>query len=112
MGIIKYIDIKEFVDFGFLQEVNRQFLHPLGLALEVAVNDDGSMALGGIWDYQDDPEGMAFADEALANPAFKEKAERVRQFRMQKAETRLPALGYVVQPVDIGSFVVEDSMPD
>lgn len=32
---IRYMDIEEFRDFGFLQEVNRQVLHPAGLALEV-----------------------------------------------------------------------------
>lgn len=32
---IKYIDLKEFHDFGYLQEVNRQFLHIFGLALEL-----------------------------------------------------------------------------
>src|SRR5438445_10887455 len=34
---IKHMPIREFVDEGYLQEVNRQFLHPLGLALEVTV---------------------------------------------------------------------------
>lgn len=30
---VKYISAKKFREEGFLQEVNRQFLHPLGLAL-------------------------------------------------------------------------------
>ena len=45
---VKYIDIKEFVSNGFLQEANRQFFHPLGLALEVRVNGDGEEHLSGI----------------------------------------------------------------
>lgn len=32
---VKYMPIGEFVDGGYLQEVNRRLLHPLGLALEV-----------------------------------------------------------------------------
>jgi len=36
-----HMDIKEFKERGYLQEVNRKFLHPLGLALEVVI-DDGS----------------------------------------------------------------------
>jgi len=32
---IKYLDTHLFVEGGYLQELNRQFLHPLGLALEV-----------------------------------------------------------------------------
>lgn len=31
----KYIDVAEFRELGFLQEANRQFFHPLGLALSV-----------------------------------------------------------------------------
>lgn len=32
---IKYLDPYLFTEVGYLQELNRQFLHPLGLALEV-----------------------------------------------------------------------------
>jgi hypothetical protein len=32
---IKYIDLDEFMEEGFLQEANRKFFHPLGLALQV-----------------------------------------------------------------------------
>lgn len=37
---VKRIDIAEFRKRGFLQEVNRQFFHPLGLALEVVIEDE------------------------------------------------------------------------
>jgi hypothetical protein len=37
MGDVKRIDVREFREFGYLQEVNRLMLHPLGLALEVVV---------------------------------------------------------------------------
>jgi hypothetical protein len=36
---IKHLDIKEFRELGFLQEANRLFFHPHGLALEVRVID-------------------------------------------------------------------------
>jgi hypothetical protein len=54
----KYISIREFVDLGFLQEVNRLVLHPAGLALEVTVADDATSMR--VWDYRDDPEGVVF----------------------------------------------------
>ena len=41
----KKISIKEFREKGFLQEVNRIFFHPLGLALEVNIDDDGNETL-------------------------------------------------------------------
>jgi DnaJ-class molecular chaperone len=39
MSEVKRIDIKEFRRIGFLQEANRQFFHPLGLALEIVEED-------------------------------------------------------------------------
>jgi hypothetical protein len=62
---INYLDIAEFRELGFLQEANRLFFHPLGLALEVVVNDDGTEKLGGIWDYRDDPEGIIFGPDVI-----------------------------------------------
>lgn len=93
MSTVKRIDIREFREFGFLQELNRQFLHPLGLALEVQKNDDGSEQLGGVLDYRDDPEGMIFGDEF-----DQEKISRVGKLLAEKSITRRAKLGYVVQP--------------
>jgi len=94
---VKYISIKEFREFGFLQEVNRQFFHPLGLALEVTTNDDGSESLGNVWDYRDDPEGIVF--DKFDEVDFK-KARRVAELREQKAKVRLEIFGFVIQPVE------------
>lgn len=61
---VNYIDIKEFRELGYLQEVNRLFLHPLGLALEVVVDSEtGECKLGGVWDYRDDPDGIVFGND-------------------------------------------------
>lgn len=38
--MIKHMNITEFRELGFLQEANRLFFHPHGLALEVATNND------------------------------------------------------------------------
>jgi hypothetical protein len=62
MSEVKRIDIADFREQGFLQEANRLFFHPLGLALEVTVEDDGIEHLSGIWDYRDDPEGILYGD--------------------------------------------------
>ena len=74
---IKHIDIKEFRELGYLQEVNRCFLHPLGLALEVMVDDDGNERLGGVWDSRDDKEGFHFG---LNDPKFTTE-EKIQSFR-------------------------------
>lgn len=81
MEEIKRIDLNEFKNEGFLQEVNRLFFHPLGLALEVIVDEDGNVEkLGGVWDYRDDPEGMFFTNNSLST----DKIERVRKLRESK----------------------------
>lgn len=91
---VKRIDLAEFRDVGFLQELNRQFLHPLGLALEV-VTENGETKLGGVWDYRDDPTGMHYGPGVI-DPA---KAARVQALRLEKSTVRVARLGYAVQPV-------------
>jgi hypothetical protein len=91
------MDIKEFWEFGYLQEVNRQFLHPLGLALEVIVdNETGEVKLGGVWDYRDDPEGMRFGPGEIEI----EKAVRVDKEIFERSKARLETLGYFIQPTN------------
>lgn len=91
---MKYIDIEEFLEEGYLQEVNRLFLHPLGLALEVTVEDDGSHSISGVWDCRDDPEGVAFASVDA------DKADRVARIHESRKVAREEHLGYWIQPKD------------
>lgn len=96
MSEIKRMDIKEFRESGLLAELNRAFLHPLGLALEVSIEDDGTEKLGGIWDYRDDPEGMLYSEEHFPT----EKIKNAQEFIKQKHEQRLKVLGFVYQDPD------------
>lgn len=95
MSDIKYMDIKEFREGGFLQEVNRSFFHPLGLALEIRIDDNGAYSLGGIWDYRDDPEGIYYGN----NPSAA-KAANVEALFDKLAPVRMEKLGYVIQPLE------------
>jgi hypothetical protein len=93
---IKRISIKEFRELGFLQEANRLFFHPLGLALEVIINDKtGEVTLGGIWDYRDDPEGMAFGDGTIDQ----NKIDSVEKLRLSKVDARKQLFGNDIQGV-------------
>lgn len=94
---IPMMEIAEFIRLGLLQEVNRLFLHPRGLALEVVIDKDGSARLGGIWDYRSDPEGMAFDDGMLSSS----KALTVAVMRASKLQARRKMLGEDdgIQPV-------------
>jgi hypothetical protein len=90
-----FMEVHEFVAVGYLQEVNRRFLHPLGLALEVEVTDDG-MRLSGVWDCRDDPEGIYFEG---ASPTRGPKAARIDELLSERADARLAKLGFLIQPV-------------
>ena len=93
---IKYISIKEFQKLGFIHEINRQLLHPCGLALEVIIDTEtGEALLSGVWDRREDPEGICFEEETLSA----EKAASVAKLFHTNAHLRMKALGYMVQPV-------------
>lgn len=92
----KYLDIAKFREEGYLQEANRLFFHPLGLALEVSIDDDGTETLGRIWDYRDDPEGMLFVTGLLSQ----EKIDKIALEWEAKADVRRDQYGFVVQPAD------------
>lgn len=94
----RFMSVKEFRELGYLQELNRRFLHPLGLAIEVNVDPHGNETLGRVWDSRDDPEGIIF-DESIANaPGFAEKAEFVYDEMAKRARERMRSLGFNEQP--------------
>ncbi|MCA1027055.1 hypothetical protein LCM23_13215 [Cytobacillus kochii] len=97
MNEIKRIDVKEFRVKGYVQELNRQFLHPLGMALEIVIDEDGNESLGGIWDYREDTEGILYADEIAKSRRFKENIEFVRQQWREKEKTRKKIHGFMIQ---------------
>lgn len=95
---INYMNIEEFRSEGYLTEVNRRVLHPLGLALEVDVNDAGEWVLSGVWDYRDDPEGIRYEGPALE--AASENASHIAQIEQQRRPVREATLGYFIQDVE------------
>ena len=90
------MSVKEFRERGYLQELNRRFLHPLGLALEVVVEEGETERFGEVWDYRDDPEGLIFGDALLDES----KALFINGEVMSRSPARRAALGYVVQPIE------------
>jgi hypothetical protein len=102
-NIIKHMDIKEFREKGYLQELNRRFLHPLGLGLEITINSDGSETIGGVWDYKDDPEGLIFdisnSDEERKN-RFKKNQEFIDNEYNERCEYRRERFGFDIEPIN------------
>ena len=96
---IKWMDIKEFREKGYLQEANRVFFHPLGLALAIRQNDDGTEDIAGLWDYRDDPEGIVYADNSFNNEESQNKRLFVLKELSEKFNNRQEKLGFSIQPV-------------
>lgn len=92
----KKMSVKEFRELGYLQELNRRFLHPLGLALEVNRNFDGSESFGEVWDSRDDPEGMIYGPDMIDA----EKAKRIEREYMEKRGIRLARFEFDIQPLE------------
>jgi hypothetical protein len=91
---INFMRVSEFRSEGYLQELNRRFLHPLGLALSTETDEHGIETLHGIWDYRHDPEGIAFVESRDLGP----KADHVQALWDAREADRIKALGYMVQP--------------
>jgi len=100
MKEVKYIDMKEFREKGYLQEVNRRALHPVGLALEITVFDRWSgfrylvkkafkllfkgeekEIVTGVWDYREDVMGIYYG---FSNTPETNKTQRRAQALIKK----------------------------
>lgn len=91
------MDLKEFYEEGYLQEVNRLFFHPLGLALTVEKHQDGTYKLGYIIDEREDPEGFIFQD--ISEEKEVSRGEKIDKLREEKAKARRKKFGWAVQPL-------------
>lgn len=100
------MDIKEFVGEGYLQEANRQFFHPLGLALEVQADDlTGAYYLSGVWDYRKDPDGIYFGLNKSAEERIKKFTTNAQNIKAKK-EAKLKARKEILDVDENGIEVI------
>lgn len=93
IGTAKRIPISEFRELGYLQEVNRRFLHPLGLSLTVVRNGNG-FQLGSILDFREDSDGVCFgADSRPDTEAFQRKIDFIDSEFKTRGDNRKKLLG-------------------
>ena len=86
---------REFRAQGYLQELNRTYLHPLGLAIEIIIDTSTNEEyFGGVWDYRDTDHGIIFGIKT-----DKEKATRIAAEKGKKSAARQNKFGWSVQPV-------------
>ena len=102
MSEVKYMDFHEFWKLGLLQEINRQFMHPRGLAFQMDFEDDKAINISGIWDERDDPEGIIYSKEMISDNIehFEKMKAQVQKLYDDKAEYRQENLGFIIQPIE------------
>ena len=88
-----YIDPKEFIDSGLLQEANRMFFHPRGLAMTVVIDDDGTHSIGQIQDHRKSPGGVVFGKDGI-DPKKREYSDELLRKNLPE---RVRAIGGVIQ---------------
>ncbi len=104
---MKTMSLKQFREEGYLLELNRQFLHPRGLALAVRTDEDGEDHFLGVQDARDDPEGLVFENITAEEVA---KADRLDADLQRRLYDRARAVGACVQdlPGEPGDLTVGD----
>lgn len=99
---LKAMNIAEFREKGYLQEINRRFLHPLGLALVTECEEDGQTKIIGVWDSRDDPEGITFGLEGTTEERlnrFTENEKFITNELVKRLEYRRNNLGFEIEPI-------------
>lgn len=98
----KKLLVSDFRKQGYLQELNRQFLHPLGLSLEVLSYEDGHEEFGSIYDYRTDESGIVFdlinSDNARIND-FISKANNIKREKKRIQKNRKKLYKYQIEPI-------------
>lgn len=96
---VKKIDVNEFITEGYLQEANRQFFHPLGMALVADISNNCLT----IWDKREDEEGIYYDYENSnvdRKKKFREKKKNVLQKFKERKDVRMERLGFIVEPIN------------
>ena len=101
---IKWMSIKEFREKGYLQELNRAFLHPLGLALATSVDKEtGEESLAGIWDFREGLEGLCFGFKDMSFEEVEDaikKAKFIQKEWRKRSKAREKLFGSEIEPFE------------
>jgi hypothetical protein len=94
-----YVDPEELLARGYIQEANRQFFHPLGLAL--SVNEDDEL---NVIDNRFEVEGMYFMDGVIDS----KKAASIISIQELRSRIRQLKFGFNIQPLSSSDDLVAD----
>lgn len=98
---VKKINAVKFLrESGLFFQINRDILHPLGLAMEATLseraNADGAGTIINLWDCREDPEGIVYDEETVLRNEAK-LAKFMSEFGTYRLASRRTLLGYITQ---------------
>lgn len=88
---MKYLNNSTFDKLGYINEINRLFLHPVGLAM--ILEDGGDIK---ILDCRDRKEGLIFTK---IDEQFKAKSELILENYSDRSLPRIQKYGWSIQPL-------------
>ena len=95
---MEYMSIEEFMEEGYLQEVNRLYFHIMGMALEVTEDLVTGEFVLSVQAHRADEEGVRFDDFSATevDKAVKLKDEFFRRMAIRTASS----FGFGIQPAE------------
>ncbi len=92
------MSMQEFVERGYLQEVNRQFFHGLGLAMEVKKTGK-KYEFAGLWDFRKVMGGIKFGEDVINSEDFINKCNHIKELQKKNNSIRKQMYNEVRQKV-------------
>lgn len=100
ISVKPFMPIEDFISEGYMQEVNRRFLHPLGLALVGSVREHGHE----LWviDSRDEPGGIYYEqDSETYSETRRRAAEEISRQWSEHGGHRMREARYMIQPMEM-----------
>lgn len=101
VGVEHEMDPDEFIRQGFLQEANRLFFHPRGLALMMLVcpSETRHIGIGAVLQDKTDPLGFTYGTLTVTRAEAQARADRVEAALHDYFRARVNVLGSAIQPL-------------
>jgi len=100
---VEHMDLVEFREKGYLQEANRRFFHPLGLALEIVLSGDERKGYFlRVQDFRNNPEGVCYNiknSNQERKERFRKNKEYINKQFKKYSKPRLKLIGSVIEKI-------------
>lgn len=91
------VSVRELMDEGYIQEMNRVFLHPLGLSMGISSDESGEPVIEGIFDYRGQEKPVAFHKSVVNSDGFIAKKNKIAWRMDMSLMKREECLGFGIQ---------------